>query len=268
MRLVGDPAGAPGTYDMRGRSPSTGSTDLVFAYDNVTGPLDDVTIGAENAAGTTASTLVNNGDAAEVITDDTVVCLAYQAADVDAANFTYQVTVDDDVHNRQVLTNNAVHTTSDPGAKLATATATVTVGSAEERSETAFVSQSDDRRRGRRHRRRRRPSSPRVSPKATGTVEFLVNGAVAATAPVGATGVATAQLTGPAACGHLPGDRPLRRRRRDARQHIAAGQRGCHADHAGPASRSQLRQGEVRPSCSRPLRRSGSAVARARSPSW
>ena len=53
-------------------------------------------------------------------------------------SFTYQVTVDGDVHERQRLVNEAVHTTSDPGAKPASVTNTVVVKGASERSEVAL----------------------------------------------------------------------------------------------------------------------------------
>ena len=95
----------------------------MFVYDNITGPLDDVTIGTENATGTKASALVNAGDAsARHRPTAPWSALTYPRPEADGASFTYQVTVNDDVHERKRLINEAVHTTSDPGAKPAAAT--------------------------------------------------------------------------------------------------------------------------------------------------
>ncbi|TDD72946.1 DUF11 domain-containing protein [Jiangella aurantiaca] len=127
LRLAGDPTGAQGTYDMEAIVFS-GSNDLVFAYDNITGPLaGPITIGTENATGTSATALVNAGSAAGVIADDTVVCANYAGPNVDPVVITYDVTVNDDVENGQVLTNSAVHVTDNPGAQEVTVSDSVTV---------------------------------------------------------------------------------------------------------------------------------------------
>ncbi|SDS11155.1 S8 family serine peptidase [Jiangella sp. DSM 45060] len=127
LRLAGDPTGAQGTYDMEAIIQS-GSNDLVFAYDNVTGPLaGPITIGTENAAGTSATALVNAGSAAGVIADDTVVCANYAGPDLDPVVITYDVTVDADVADGTVLTNSAVHVTDNPGAQEVTVSDSVTV---------------------------------------------------------------------------------------------------------------------------------------------
>ncbi|WP_069110503.1 S8 family serine peptidase [Jiangella alba] len=127
LRLAGDPTGAQGTYDMEAFL-LTGSNDLVFAYDNVTGPLaGPITIGTENAAGTSATALVNAGSAAGVITNGTVVCASYAGPDLDPVVITYDVTVDGDVADGTVLTNSAVHVTDNPGAQEVTVSDSVTV---------------------------------------------------------------------------------------------------------------------------------------------
>jgi hypothetical protein len=118
-------------------------------------------------------------------------------------SFTYQATVGEGVHNRQVLTNTAVHTTSNAGAKPAEASASVTVGGTKERSQTALAINPTTVASGGTMTAKATVFTAGETP-ATGTVEFLVNGAVATTAPVDPTGVATATLTGPAAAGTYP----------------------------------------------------------------
>lgn len=127
VRLAGDPDGEQGTYDVEAFV-LAGSNDIVFAYDNVTGPLDGpLTIGTENSDGTSATTLVDNGSADGVISDGTVVCATYAGPSLDPVEITYEVTVDADVADGQVLTNSAVHVTDNPGAQPVTASADVTV---------------------------------------------------------------------------------------------------------------------------------------------
>ncbi|TDE15825.1 S8 family serine peptidase [Jiangella asiatica] len=126
LRLAGDDPGAQGTYDVQAFA-FRGSNDLVFAYDNLTGPLaGPITIGTENASGTTAASLVSAGSAAGVIADDTVVCATYAGPDLDPVEISYQVTVDGDVTDGQVLTNEVVHVTDNPGAQEVTTSVDVT----------------------------------------------------------------------------------------------------------------------------------------------
>ncbi len=125
LRLADDPTGAQGTLDMEVFA-VTGSRDLWFAYDNVTAPVDAVTIGAENADGTNGSALVNAGDATGVIGDDVVVCAKY-SKEVPPEVFTYEVTVDGGVTNGQLLRNELEHTVDNPGAKAVTVSQDVTV---------------------------------------------------------------------------------------------------------------------------------------------
>ena len=115
-----------------------GSNDLVWVYDDIKADLSEVTVGTENADGTNGQALVNKADVGTKITNGTVVCMTYESALGDPVSFTYQVTVDGDVHERQRLVNEAVHTTSDPGAKPASVTNTVVVKGASERSEVAL----------------------------------------------------------------------------------------------------------------------------------
>lgn len=115
LRRAGDPDGAQGTYDMEVFRVD-GSRDLVFAYDGLTGPLDGVTIGAENADGSAGSALVNRADATGAIDDGTVVCASYTDARLEPATFSYQVEVGPTVTDGDVLTNHLEHTVDDPAA--------------------------------------------------------------------------------------------------------------------------------------------------------
>jgi hypothetical protein len=68
-------------YDMemvmrRKVSDAPGAYEIVYAYDNLRGPLDGpLTIGVENAAGDSGVALVNKGSAEQVISDGLMVCL-------------------------------------------------------------------------------------------------------------------------------------------------------------------------------------------------
>jgi uncharacterized repeat protein (TIGR01451 family) len=115
MRLAGDKSGRLGTTDFQ-VAQVAGSRDLAVAFDNVDGPVDNVTIGTENATGTAGTALVNRGDAGSVIADGTVVCMTYNTL-LDPAQFTYQVTVDDGAADGQVLRNVLLHDVDNPGAR-------------------------------------------------------------------------------------------------------------------------------------------------------
>lgn len=125
MRIAGDKSGRLGTTDFQ-VAQVAGSRDIAVAFDNVDGPVDDVTIGTENATGTAGTALVNQGDASGVVGDGTVVCMTYNEL-LDPAQLTYQVTVDDDVTDGEVLRNVLVHDVDNPGARPVRVTETVTV---------------------------------------------------------------------------------------------------------------------------------------------
>lgn len=125
LRRADDPEGTQGLYDMQ-VAQVAGSRDVVVAYGDVTGPVDNVTIGVEDAAGERGTALVSAGDASDVIAPNTVVCMTY-GVDLEPAQFTYEVTVDEGVRNG-TLVNSLVHTTDDPGAKPVTVERAVTVG--------------------------------------------------------------------------------------------------------------------------------------------
>lgn len=198
LRRKGDTSGA--TYDMEAIV-KDGTNDVVWVYGDMTGPLDQVTIGTENATGSEADTLVNKGSAAGVITNDTVVCMSAKPKDVDGASFSYQVKVDDGVADGS-LTNKLVHTVDNPGAKPATASHTVTINGVAT-PEVGLTVNPDRIETG------GSPTATAIvfSSKAaapTGPVEFWAGDRLAGTGTLDAAGRATATLTGFATAGTIP----------------------------------------------------------------
>ena len=165
--------------------------------------FDEVTIGTENTAGTSGQALVNVDDAGTVLEDGLVVCATYEGPSTEGPSFTYQVTVDGDVHERQRLVNEAVHTTSDPGAKPASATSTVVVKGAAERSEVA-VSINPNRIDTGQTTTATATVFSAGETVATGTVEFWAGTRLAGSATLDAAGRATKTLSGFATAGTVP----------------------------------------------------------------
>jgi uncharacterized repeat protein (TIGR01451 family) len=103
-----------------------GYYEYVFAYDNLNGDLTGpLTIGLENALGSEAVALVNDGDASAVLSNGFMVCFDYTAFGVSPATLTYQVTVDQGAERGDVFTNVAEHNTDNLGSLPAFATYTV-----------------------------------------------------------------------------------------------------------------------------------------------
>ncbi len=209
MRFYGDDAGDFGSLDMEVFA-FAGSNDLVFAYDNITGgdllgsdPDYPVTIGTENASGTVGAALVNAGDANTVLEDGLNVCAAYSEPEGGSGSFTYQVTVNDDVHERQQLVNKAVHTTDDPGAKPETVSQAVVVKGAKERSQVALSIDPNRIETGQTTAATATVFSAGET-AATGSVEFWAGTRLAGTGTLDATGKATATLSGFATAGTIP----------------------------------------------------------------
>lgn len=105
------------------RQPVPGGWDIAMAYDRIGDLVGPVTIGVENAAGTSATTLVNRAALGGAVDGDTVVCFRYVGPTFEPHVITYQATVDADASG--ALTNEAVHDVDDPGSRPAVATATV-----------------------------------------------------------------------------------------------------------------------------------------------
>jgi uncharacterized repeat protein (TIGR01451 family) len=204
MRLYDDEAGVGGSLDMQVIA-TAGSNDLVFVYDNIQAGeiLDGATIGTENANGSVGAALVNAGDASTVLEDDLAICATYAGPAGEGASFTYQVRVDGDVHERQRLVNEAVHTTNDPGAKPASVTNTVVVKGAKERAEVALSINPDRIETGQTTAATATVFSAGET-VATGSVEFWAGDRLAGTGTLDAAGKATATLSGFATAGTIP----------------------------------------------------------------
>ncbi len=77
IQLASDPQSS---FDMeivmrRKTSSAPGAYEIVFAYDNLSGPLDGpLTIGIENGAGDSGVALVNKDSASQVISNGFMVC--------------------------------------------------------------------------------------------------------------------------------------------------------------------------------------------------
>lgn len=77
IQLASDPRSSFDMEIVMRRQPSSvpGEYEIVFAYDNLSGPLDGpLTIGIENGAGSSGVALVNKGSAKEVISNGFMVC--------------------------------------------------------------------------------------------------------------------------------------------------------------------------------------------------
>jgi hypothetical protein len=147
--------------------------------------------------------LVNAGDASTVLEDDLAICATYAGPAGEGASFTYQVTVDGDVHERQRLVNEAVHTTNDPGAKPASVTNTVVVKGAKERAEVALSINPDRIETGQTTAATATVFSAGET-VATGSVEFWAGDRLAGSGTLDAAGKATATLSGFATAGTIP----------------------------------------------------------------
>lgn len=109
-------------YDV---SDAPGDYEIFYAYDNVSSLPEVTTIGAENAAGTIGSALVNNASPDGQVADGTIVCLDYVGPQLGTQVIQYQVTVDEDATG--TLTNAATHITDNPGAEPVTVSTDVAV---------------------------------------------------------------------------------------------------------------------------------------------
>ncbi|MFN2188923.1 MAG: hypothetical protein ACK2T3_09160, partial [Candidatus Promineifilaceae bacterium] len=101
-----------------------GAYEIVYAFDNVDSVPGPATIGVENADGTAATALVNNGDASAYVSDGFMVCFD-QVGAADPVSISYQVTVDASAHG--ILTNDVVHNTDNPGSLPASTSADVEI---------------------------------------------------------------------------------------------------------------------------------------------
>jgi uncharacterized repeat protein (TIGR01451 family) len=127
VHAYGDPNGE--TYDFQvfvQRQPVPGTWGIAIAYNDLGALTGQFTVGVENAAGTRATALVNQEPAAGTITDDTVVCFAYEGPTFDPHVITYEATVDVDAASGEVV-NEVVHDTDDAGSQPAVASTSIAV---------------------------------------------------------------------------------------------------------------------------------------------
>ena len=102
-----------------------GEYEVVFAYDNINGPLDLGTIGVENGTGTVGTKYAyNNPTALGAITNGTAICFDYQIVPPPATVITFQVVYHESSQN--TLTNTAIHDNDGLGTLPEEATAVVT----------------------------------------------------------------------------------------------------------------------------------------------
>jgi uncharacterized repeat protein (TIGR01451 family) len=96
---------------------SPGAYEIVYAYNNINGPLPGpLTIGLENALGDQATALVNHAAATNVLSNGFMACFDYVPLGDEPAVLTYAATINLDTPSGTLLTNHAVHNTDNPGS--------------------------------------------------------------------------------------------------------------------------------------------------------
>jgi uncharacterized repeat protein (TIGR01451 family) len=100
--------------------------EIRFEYGDMGALPASATIGVENLAGTLGTAVVNAGDPAAAVADNSTVCLDYVAPNFDPAVLSYDVTVGPDA-TTGTYTNAAEHVTNDPYDEPAVASADVAV---------------------------------------------------------------------------------------------------------------------------------------------
>ncbi len=149
VQLVEDPQS---TYDVqlvafRGQDDTPGNYEFYVAYGDVTGPVGGpLTVGTENADGTSGQALVNSDSGEGIVAEDSVVCFEYTGASLAPVTISYEVTVDEEgLSNGDVLTNEATHITDNPGAQPVTVGVGVTIeGVVEQPTEESTVTPTEE----------------------------------------------------------------------------------------------------------------------------
>ncbi len=129
------------TYDIemginKAVNDTAGEYEVIFAYDNIVGPLDLGTIGVENALGTDGVKYAYNDTPLTAITNGMAICFDWVPVIGEPHVITFQVTVD--AGYRGILTNEAMHVTDGFGALEEAATASTAI------NETAATTGNDD----------------------------------------------------------------------------------------------------------------------------
>jgi uncharacterized repeat protein (TIGR01451 family) len=100
--------------------------EIRFEYGDMGNLPASATIGVENLAGTLGTAVVNAGDPAAAVADNSTVCLDYIAPSFDPVALSYETTVDADALSG-TYTNSAEHVTSNPFDEPASVSADVEV---------------------------------------------------------------------------------------------------------------------------------------------
>ncbi len=106
---------------------AAGEYEIIYAYDNLNGPFDPLTIGLENFTGTSGVEYTYN-DPNVMLEDGMAICFDYTGASFEPVTITFQVMVDENAPGTVV--NTVDHITDNPGAEVATAEATTLIGDA------------------------------------------------------------------------------------------------------------------------------------------
>jgi uncharacterized repeat protein (TIGR01451 family) len=104
---------------------SPGAFEIVYAYNNLNGPLSPLTIGLENMFGTEGVQYTYN-DPDVNLENGMAICFDWVPADVDPVQISFQVTVNQDAPS--VIINTVEHITDNPGSVVETAEVLTEVG--------------------------------------------------------------------------------------------------------------------------------------------
>lgn len=107
------------TYDIemylaKTHDDAAGEFEVIFAYDNIVGPLDIGTVGIENGDGSVGVKFAYNDAQLATLTNGSAICFDWTVVPAPPKMITFQVTVDEDVA-LGALTNTALHTSSQAG---------------------------------------------------------------------------------------------------------------------------------------------------------
>ncbi len=121
--------------------PTPGAFEIIMAYDNVNGYEDGVgTVGVENASGTTGTQFAFNDFAPQ---DGLLICYDLVTPDFDPATLTYQVKVDFEAGDSDVVSE-ITSTVSNPGSEAVTETLAVFVNEPQDMDDDGFFDFEDN----------------------------------------------------------------------------------------------------------------------------
>jgi uncharacterized repeat protein (TIGR01451 family) len=109
---------------------AAGEYEIIYAYDNIIGDFTNLTvgtIGVENYDGSSGTEYAYNDTNLQTLQDGMAICFDYAVPDK-PVEITYQATVSDTVSIGDIITNEAMHNTDDPGSEEVSASADLTIG--------------------------------------------------------------------------------------------------------------------------------------------